>query len=112
MTTTHAKLSTHVLDTMRGRPAAGLKVELRSLPDGALLKTVFTNADGRTDAPLLAGEELTAGEYELTFHIGEYFEEPGFFDRVPIRFRIVDPSLGYHIPLLCTPWAYSTYRGS
>jgi 5-hydroxyisourate hydrolase len=106
------KLSTHVLDLARGKPAAGMTIELRNLPNSALLKTVRTNADGRTDAPLLAGEELKTGEYELLFHVGDYFGEKGFLDLVPIRFRIADPHAGYHVPLLCTPWAYSTYRGS
>ncbi len=106
------KLSTHVLDLSRGRPAAGLKIELRSTGTNTLLKTVVTNADGRTDAPLLADAALTPGEYELTFHVGDYFGERTFLDRVPIRFRVADASANYHIPLLCTPWAYSTYRGS
>jgi len=106
------KLSTHVLDLTRGKPAAGMTIELRNLSDNELLKTVRTNVDGRTDVPLLAGEELKAGEYELLFHIGDYFGDKSFLDRVPIRFRIVDPHSSYHVPLLCTPWAYSTYRGS
>jgi 5-hydroxyisourate hydrolase len=105
------KLSTHVLDTMRGRPAAGMKIELRDA-EGTLLKSVVTNADGRADAPLLAGDELKAGEYELLFHVGEYFGDAQFLGKVPIRFRVSDPGAGYHVPLLCTPWAYSTYRGS
>ena len=106
------KLSTHVLDLARGKPAAGMTIELRSLPNNALLKTVRTNADGRTDAPLLVGDELKAGEYELLFHVGDYFGDKSFLDCVPIRFRISDPHASYHVPLLCTPWAYSTYRGS
>ncbi len=104
------KLSTHVLDTANGRPAAGMKIELRS--GGTLLKTVVTNADGRTDAPLLAGAEVAAGEYELLFHVGDYFGTRAFLDIVPVRFIISDPAAGYHVPLLCSPWAYSTYRGS
>ena len=104
------KLSTHVLDLLHGRPAAGMKIELRSAD--AALKTVSTNADGRTDAPLLVGDALTAGEYELIFHVGDYFGEKAFLDRVPVRFRVANPSANYHVPLLCTPWAYSTYRGS
>jgi 5-hydroxyisourate hydrolase len=105
------KLSTHVLDTMNGRPAAGMKIELR---DGAgkLLTTVITNTDGRADAPLLTGDAMQAGEFELLFHVGDYFGSAQFLDKVPIRFRISDPGAGYHVPLLCTPWAYSTYRGS
>ncbi|MEO5720952.1 MAG: hydroxyisourate hydrolase [Chthoniobacterales bacterium] len=106
-------LSTHVLDTARGRPARGMKIELWSRGvDGTLLKTVTTNADGRTDEPLLAGDGLTVGEYELVFFVGEYFGETQFLDRVPVRFRIADASVKYHVPLLVSPWAYSTYRGS
>jgi 5-hydroxyisourate hydrolase len=106
------KLSTHVLDLTCGKPAAGLAIELRNPATGAVLKTVRTNADGRTDGPLLVGDEVQAGDYELLFHVGAYFGESGFLDVVPIRFRISDPQAGYHVPLLCTPWAYSTYRGS
>ena len=105
-----AKLTTHVLDTALGRPAAGMKIELWS--GETLLKTAVTNADGRMDAPLLAGAELTEGEYELVFHVGEYFGTRIFLDRVPVRFIVSDAAAGYHVPLLCTPWAYSTYRGS
>ncbi len=104
------KLSTHVLDLLHGRPAAGMTIELRS--GGAMLKTIVINADGRTDAPLLVGDTLTVGEYELTFFVGDYFGEKTFLDRVPVRFRVADASVNYHVPLLCTPWAYSTYRGS
>ena len=107
-----AKLSTHVLDLRSGQPAAGMCIELHNLSTGALLKTVHTNADGRTDAPLLSGAEVQIGEYELCFHVGDYFSDKSFLDRVPIRFRIADPTASYHVPLLCTPWAYSTYRGS
>lgn len=105
------KLSTHVLDTMRGRPAGGMKIELRD-GNGALLKTATTNTDGRTDGPLLSGNELLAGEYELLFFVGDYFGDAQFLDKVPVRFRVSDPASAYHVPLLCTPWAYSTYRGS
>jgi 5-hydroxyisourate hydrolase len=110
------RLTTHVLDTARGRPAAGVTIELRS--EGMLLATTRTNADGRTDEPLLAGEALTAGEYEILFHVGDYFADAGlaatppFLDRVPVRFSIGDVSAHYHVPLLVSPWAYSTYRGS
>ncbi len=107
-----AKLSTHVLNLTTGKPAAGMKIELHDLTIGALLKTVHTNADGRTDSPLLTGDELQANEYELLFHVGDFFKDQTFLDRVPIRFRIADATAGYHVPLLCTPWAYSTYRGS
>lgn len=110
-----AKLSTHVLDTARGRPAAGMKIELWSRGrDGTrtLLKSAVTNADGRTDAPLLNADEMKAGDFELVFFIGDYFGERAFLDRVPVHFSIRDASAGYHVPLLCSPWAYSTYRGS
>jgi 5-hydroxyisourate hydrolase len=115
-----AKLSTHVLDTAHGCPAHKMKIELWRL-DGArtLLKTVFTNADGRTDAPLLAAEELKSGQYELVFFVGDYFAAKSvattgvrFLDAVPVRFGIADAMASYHVPLLCSPWAYSTYRGS
>ena len=103
-------LTTHVLDTMNGRPAAGVKIELWS--SGKLLKTVTTNADGRTDSPLLGGDEFSTGNYELVFFVGDYFEERRFLDRVPVRFTIDDAKAKYHVPLLVSPWAYSTYRGS
>jgi hydroxyisourate hydrolase len=86
---------------------------------GRRIATVVTNADGRTDAPLLTAATLEAGEHELVFHVGEYFagsealgDDAPFLDRVPVRFTIADPTARYHVPLLCTPWAYSTYRGS
>jgi 5-hydroxyisourate hydrolase len=117
------RLTTHVLDTARGHPASSLAIELWQLdPEGdgrQLLKTVRTNADGRTDEPLLQGDALRAGSYELVFAVGEYFAAQAgtrgafpFLDRVPIRFGIADPTVTYHIPLLVSPWAYSTYRGS
>jgi 5-hydroxyisourate hydrolase len=116
-------LTTHVLDTAQGRPAANMIIELwRINPTGnerRLLKAVRTNADGRTDAPLLANDEMTVGVYELLFAVGEYFAAqaiataaPSFLDLVPIRFGIADPTAHYHVPLLTSPWAYSTYRGS
>ena len=107
-----SQLTTHVLDTMRGIPAAGMMIELRSLDQAKMLKTVQTNADGRTDAPLLAGNEMTAGNYELIFYVGDYFGERRFLDRVPIRFVVSDAAAKHHVPLLVSPWAYSTYRGS
>jgi len=108
-----AKLSTHVLDTASGRPAAGMRIQLFSHPAGTLLRDVVTNADGRTDAPLLTGDEVAVGEYELQFFVGEYFGgDSRFLNIVPVRFSIIDPAAGYHVPLLCTPWSYSTYRGS
>lgn len=106
-------LTTHVLDTARGRPAAGVAIELARLRDGAreVIARARTNADGRTDAPLLG--ELAAGEYELTFAVGDYFApEQAFYDRVPVRFVVSDPAAHHHVPLLVAPWAYSTYRGS
>ena len=115
------RLTTHVLDTATGLPAAGLKVELHRLNHGetALLETVETNADGRTDAPLLSGDDMAAGAYQLVFHAGDYLRrqeldlaEPLFLDQVPIRFGIADPSKHYHVPLLLSPFSYSTYRGS
>ena len=112
------RLTTHVLDTMRGKPGAGIRVELYAL-EGVMAKRVVdttTNADGRTDAPLLAGDALKAGRYELLFHIGDYFRRDGgespFLDVVPIRFAIADAGAHYHVPLLASPWSYTTYRGS
>jgi 5-hydroxyisourate hydrolase len=99
-------LSTHVLDTAQGRPAANVSIEL-TLPDGSR-RTTVTNADGRA-APV---DETPAGEYELVFAVGDYFGERGFLDRVPVRFTIADPDAHYHVPLLVSPWSYSTYRGS
>ena len=117
-----AGLTTHVLDTVRGRPAAGVRLELFELGAGAERTRVAetrTNADGRTDAPLIAVDKARAGRFELLFHIGDYFRgagaevaEPPFLDLVPIRFSIADPSLHYHVPLVATPWSYATYRGS
>jgi 5-hydroxyisourate hydrolase len=116
-----AKLSTHVLDTANGCPAQGMQIELwySNGKQLKLLKTVRTNADGRTDQPLLSAEELKEGHYELVFFVGDYFVGKGgtqsrvrFLDRVPVRFGIADANASYHVPLLCSPWAYSTYRGS
>ncbi len=107
-------LTTHVLDTMRGRPAAGMQIELWSIAGDAprLLKTIRTNADGRADAPLLEGDAIIAGTYELVFFVGDYFGERKFLDRVPVRFVISDAGAKYHVPLLVSPWNYTTYRGS
>ena len=111
------KLTTHVLDTSSGRPAKGLKVEIYRGDD--LLKTVTTNDDGRVDGPILEGTAFTTGIYELRFHAGEYLRrvmpglaEPLFLDVIPIRFGIADASQHYHVPLLLSPYGYSTYRGS
>lgn len=119
------RLTTHVLDLVHGRPAAGMAIELfRLFPDGETeqrerLVVVRTNGEGRTDGPLIAGESLQAGMYELVFAVGDYFAAVGranaaipFLDRVPVRFGIADAEANYHVPLLVSPWAYSTYRGS
>lgn len=125
------RLTTHILDTMHGRPAAGVEIELYRLGSHIDLKRLVshaelvhiasarTNADGRTDQPLLSGEAFVPGTYELVFHIGDYFRshaahlpEPVFLDLVPIRFGLAEANGHYHVPLLVSPWAYSTYRGS
>lgn len=104
------RLTTHVLDTAQGRPGSGIRVEL--YVDGTLVTNATTNRDGRTDAPLAEGSAFKPGVYELVFHIGAYFGAGGFLDTVPIRFRITDAAQHYHVPLLCSPWSYTTYRGS
>ncbi len=115
------RLSTHVLDTVNGRPAAGVSVALFRLSGESREPVVqtATNADGRTDAPLMTGQAFQAGSYELVFQVGAYFRsigtataDPPFLDVVPIRFQIADPDGHYHVPLLVSPWSYSTYRGS
>ena len=109
------KLTTHVLDTARGKPAAGIPITLHRISgDGRQvgLGATVTNSDGRTDAPMLSGDAFTTGIYELTFDVGSYFGGEGFLGTVPLRFRIDDAKAHYHVPLLCTPWSYSTYRGS
>ncbi|MGH7005682.1 MAG: hydroxyisourate hydrolase [Alphaproteobacteria bacterium] len=116
------KLSTHVLDTAGGHPAGGMKLTLHRIDAGGalqLIKSVVTNADGRTDDLLLEPEEMAVGRYLLTFHAGAYFAgrrlalaEPAFLDEIPVRFAIADAGANYHVPLLVTPWSYSTYRGS
>ena len=107
------RLTTHVLDTARGCPAAGIPIELARLDGDAreVLRRVTTNTDGRTDEPLLDAGALRVGEYELTFRVGEHFPD-GFLDLVPVRFRVADPDAHYHVPLLVSPWSYCTYRGS
>lgn len=117
-----AKLSTHVLDTANGCPASGMEIELWLLKgaERVHLKTVRTNQDGRTDEPMLGPGAMQAGEFELVFHVFEYFASKGskpsgtipFLDKVPVRFGITDSNASYHVPLLVSPWAYSTYRGS
>ncbi|MDN3922748.1 hydroxyisourate hydrolase [Roseateles violae] len=118
------KLTTHVLDTMQGRPAAGMAVRLYRLDglDGhkvEAIKSLLLNADGRADAPLLEGPALEPGRYRLVFGVADYFRgcgvelpEPPFLDEVPLDFGIADESAHYHVPLLASPWSYSTYRGS
>ncbi|MDS1348161.1 hydroxyisourate hydrolase [Planktothrix agardhii] len=117
------KLTTHVLDTAQGRPVANLKIELwqinSEIGERTLLKTAITNKDGRTDIPLLTETELKQGIYELVFAVGDYFKTqyesldyPLFLDNIPIRFGIANPTVAYHVPLLVSPWSYSTYRGS
>ena len=108
------KLTTHVLDTANGRPGAGIEVELLVLEgnDWKSVKTVRTNADGRTDTPLLEGDKLRAATYQLVFNVGAYFKSQGFLERVPVRFVVKDAAAHYHVPLLCSPWSYTTYRGS
>ncbi len=113
------RLTTHVLDTAAGRPAAGLVIELWRPGDNKMIKTATTNADGRVVGPILDGEAFTAGVYELRFRAGDYLRaaglalaEPAFFDLIPVRFGIADPTQHYHVPLLLSPYGYSTYRGS
>lgn len=110
------KLSTHVLDLTRGTPAAGLRIELWRLdPQPVLIKTAVTNVDGRTDELMLGPAEILPGAWELVFDVRSYFVAHGvdspFLDRVPIRFQLAADT-PYHVPLLVTPWGYSTYRGS
>ena len=112
------QLTTHVLDTAQGRPGSGISVKLFSLENGRhLVATAVTNDDGRTDQPLLEGHPYRAGSYELEFAIGPYFagatiaDDPPFLDDVVIRFSVADDQR-YHVPLLVSPWSYSTYRGS
>ena len=122
MATRPSGLTTHVLDTARGCPAAGLRIDLSAVDaDGRsrLIKTVTTNADGRTDAPLFGPGEMEAGQYELVFHVGAYFRatgsavaDPPFLDLVPVRFATAPGGDHYHVPLLVSPYGYVTYRGS
>ncbi len=116
----NSKLTTHVLDTANGKPAAGMRIELHRLESGSkiALADCITNSDGRTTDALLSGALMIAGKYRLLFHVADYFASIGspdagkFLQVVPVLFRIADPSVGYHVPLLITPWGYSTYRGS
>jgi 5-hydroxyisourate hydrolase len=115
------RLSTHVLDTANGQPAAGMRIDFleRHGDRYQLIKTLHTNADGRTDEPVMAADAMRTGEFELLFHVADYYRalgvalnNPPFVDRVPVRFGIHDHTAHFHVPLLCTPWSYSTYRGS
>ena len=117
------RLTTHVLDTASGKPAAGIRLTLWAIDDTldikTALKTVETNDDGRTDTPLLKDQELQPGTYELIFEVGTYFKQvggvvsdPPFLDQIPIRFTVDSAESHFHIPLLVSPWSYSTYRGS
>ena len=116
-----AKISTHVLDTSRGAPAQGVSIDLHHVrgDERRLVSSAVTNADGRTDAPLISGDRLDPGIYELTFHTRDYFTSAGvpltnppFFGDIVIRVGIADPNGNYHVPLLLSPYGYSTYRGS
>ena len=116
-----AGLSTHVLDLASGGPAVGMRVAFSVLRDGEYrwLKTLTTNAEGRTDELFLDAGAMTAGRYEFVFEVGDYFAQrgvampsPRFFDRVPVRFAIAKAHEHYHVPLLVAPWGYTTYRGS
>jgi 5-hydroxyisourate hydrolase len=108
-------ISTHVLDITTGRPAAGLQVELYDVATDppTLLNKTRTNPDGRTDSPMLPAASARTGQFELRFHVGEHFKAPdGLSDVVPVRFAIFDAAQHYHVPMLCAPWFFSTYRGS
>ncbi|WP_377829683.1 2-oxo-4-hydroxy-4-carboxy-5-ureidoimidazoline decarboxylase [Bradyrhizobium lupini] len=118
----HGRLSTHVLDNHAGKPAPGIPVELvelANLRESRVIARAVTNADGRTDQPLIGGRPLPIGRYELRFSVAKYYAErnvqltdPPFLDEIPLRFAISEPESHYHVPLLVTPWSYSTYRGS
>ena len=118
----HGRLSTHVLDNHSGKPAAGVAVELVELSElgsSRVVTRTITNADGRTDHPLIGGRPVPIGRYELTFSVGKYFAErqvpisdPPFLDQIPLRFSVSEPESHLHVPLLVTPWSYATYRGS
>ncbi len=121
MPVVNGRLSTHVLDTHAGRPAIGMAIELYEFAGekAHYIQSAITNADGRTDQPLIGGRPLPIGRYELRFAVGNHFRsrgiasgDPPFLDVVPLRFSIAEPEGHYHVPLLCTPWSYSTYRGS
>lgn len=116
-----AGISTHVLDSSTGRPAAGVRIDF-SVRDGTgwkFVRTLVTNKDGRTDGPVLAPADAKTGEYELLFHVGDFFQRPGvtlaeapFLESVPVRFSVFDAKQHYHVPMLCSAWSCTTYRGS
>ena len=118
----HGRLSTHVLDTHSGKPAAGIAVMLTELSDmgeSRIVARALTNDDGRTDQPLIHGRPLPIGRYELAFSVADYFArrgvpmtDPPFLDHIPLRFSIAEPEGHLHVPLLVTPWSFATYRGS
>ncbi len=121
MSQTQGYLTTHVLDTARGIPAQGIAITLFRLTDGGReqIATTVTNADGRTDAPILPVDAFATGTYELVFACGDYLratgqagDDPLFLDQIPLRFGMSDPDAHYHVPLLLSPYGYSTYRGS
>jgi 5-hydroxyisourate hydrolase len=107
-----ARISTHVLDIAKGKPASGIAVELRF--GGAVIASAVTNADGRTNEPILTADRIETGFYELVFQVTEYLSssQPAFFDNITIRFGVAEPRGNYHVPLLLAPHGYSTYRGS
>ncbi len=114
-------VTTHVLDMMMGKSGQGMRIDLSILEGDRyrLIKTFTTNENGRTDEPMLSGNAIAVGRYEMMFYIADYYKKlgvqlpnPPFFDKVPVRFAIFDAAQSYHVPLICTPWTYSTYRGS
>ena len=116
-----AGITTHVLNTVSGAPGAGMRIDFSIFKDGAyqLVKTVHTNSDGRTDEMILSPPETQVGQYELLFHVDEYFAkqgvqlpDPPFVEKVPVRFSVFDTKQHYHVPMLATPWSCTTYRGS
>ena len=114
------KITTHILDTAQGCPAGGIRIALYHMGTPELLLGAYcSNPDGRTGSPLLEADTLHIGTYELVFHVADYFAHAGlavtvppFLDRIAIRFNVADPAAHYHVPLLVSPWSYSTYRGS
>ena len=116
-----AGITTHVLDNETGEPGAGMRIDFSVLEDGAyrMLKTLYTTAEGRTEGMVVTPEETVVGQFELLFHVDEYYRkkgvdlpDPAFIEKVPVRFSVFDPAQHYHVPMLCTPWTCTTYRGS